>query len=132
MGQDGEQMPPPGGFAFICESKIKTVAPSRENFRKFERPGVSGSLTTGDFTAAVLQGYFKKHRIFVISGYPLCKSRCLHDVPDFVTNRIVKRRFFTQKDVKAARFTYFAAFYVCGLGEARVDTKNRITSGELR
>lgn len=98
----------------------------------FGKQGVSESLTTADFTAAVLQGYFKKHRIFVISGYPLCKSRCLHNVLDFVTNCIVKRRFFTQKAIKTARFSYFTAFYVCGLGEARVDTKNRITSGELR
>jgi len=28
----------------------------------------------------------------------------------FVTNRIVKRRFFTQKDVKTARFYHFTEF----------------------
>jgi len=42
----------------------------------------------------------------------------------FVKNRIEKRRFFTQNNVKTVRFYHQTAFYSCGLGGARVDTVN--------
>jgi hypothetical protein len=69
----GRRQPAGGGSKSSQASHQETVAPSRVKIREFEGPRPSGTLTTTEFRAAVLQGYFKNIEISYFPDIPRVK-----------------------------------------------------------
>ena len=98
------------------------MPPSVLKFAKLAAPRPFGTLTIADILSGSFTRILQKHRIIELSGYPLCKTRRLHNARDFVTNRSVKRRILAKIACKTPVF-YVFRMLGSGLGGARVDTE---------
>jgi hypothetical protein len=92
----GAGSPPGAGQNPRRQAIRRPSPPSVLKFAKLAAPRPFGTLTIADILSGSFTRILQKHRIIELSGYPLCKTRRLHNARDFVTKRSAKRRILAK------------------------------------